>query len=166
MTEQTATQAPPTLLASAEVLARVDDGYAELQAALAGLTEAQKLQPGATGHWRVKDVLAHLTRWDDVALVEMRAYLANQTTGVDYRDIQAWNERWASEDWDLPLGQVETAFEASHRQIRDFLGSLSEEQWIRPVRGWARGAVWGHYPERAEWLRAWRGTLSSRPAAS
>ena len=47
---------------------RLDQAWQALQDAYAGLSEAELLQPGVTGTWSVKDIIAHVTWWEEEAL--------------------------------------------------------------------------------------------------
>jgi len=39
-----------------------------LQDAIAGLTDEQLTTPGVTGHWSVRDLMAHVAAWEEEAL--------------------------------------------------------------------------------------------------
>ena len=54
-----------------ELIQDLENGWAELQAALDGLTEEQMHQPGVVGEWTVKDVLAHITAWQTRLITAM-----------------------------------------------------------------------------------------------
>ncbi len=49
----------------AQVLEKLDQTWAEFQGSFAGLSESQMAQPGVTGEWSVKDILAHVTAWEE-----------------------------------------------------------------------------------------------------
>jgi len=55
-----------------QLLDRLENAWADLQASFAGLSEAQMTQPGVTGDWSVKDILAHVTTWEEEALRMLR----------------------------------------------------------------------------------------------
>ncbi len=151
------------LPAPAAILADMDAAYQDLKAALAGLTDAEKQTPGAAGRWRVKDVLSHLARWDDVAYQEMTLELQGTPSGIDYNNYLETNDRWEREDWDRPLAEAEAHFEAAHARVMDLLRGLPDAQWTRPIRAWAKHAVWHHYPEHTAWIREWRAAEGSTP---
>ncbi|MBU2611772.1 MAG: ClbS/DfsB family four-helix bundle protein, partial [Chloroflexi bacterium] len=50
-------------LTKPELLQRIRDERRALEETLARLTPDQMLQPGASGGWTVKDVLAHISAW-------------------------------------------------------------------------------------------------------
>jgi hypothetical protein len=146
--------APPT--EPSAIVTLIDAAYADLRAALHGLTTEQKLEPEATGRWRVKDVLAHLGRWNEIALAEMQLHLRGETSGEKYRNYLDLNDVWEQEDLDLPLAHVEERFATSHARIVRLLTELPAERCTRFIQAWARNALWHHYPEHTAWLRDWR----------
>jgi len=42
--------------------------WTAFQASYAGLSDAQLMEPGVTGDWSVRDILAHVTTWEEEAL--------------------------------------------------------------------------------------------------
>jgi DinB family protein len=50
------------------LLKRLDKAWNEFQEARAGLSEAQLMIRGVTGKWSVRDILAHVTTWEEEAL--------------------------------------------------------------------------------------------------
>ena len=144
-----------TLHDPATILAEMDKTYSELQALLNSLAPAQRMAPGATGDWRVKDVLNHLARWNDVAYEELVVLSHGERTGRDFSNYLAFNDRWAQEDVARPLEEVEAHFEASHQRVAALLRGLTPDQWSRSVRRWAWIALPEHYAEHIGYLRTW-----------
>lgn len=144
-----------TLREPAEILAAMDAAYADLRAILDGLTPAQKTAPGATGDWRVQDVLAHLARWNDVAYDQLVTLARGERPAHDYSNYLELNDQWTSEDVGRTLDEVAEHFETSHGRIAGLLRGLATEQWTRSVRRWAWIAVPEHYAEHVGYLRAW-----------
>ena len=50
------------------LLKRLDKAWSDFQETHAGLSEAQLTMPGVTGKWSVRDILAHVTTWEEEAL--------------------------------------------------------------------------------------------------
>src|SRR3954471_24882333 len=63
---------PPLLKAAAltkdQILARLDAAWRDFEASYAGLTSSQMLIPSVTGAWSVRDIIAHVTWWEEEAL--------------------------------------------------------------------------------------------------
>ena len=51
-----------------QLLKKLDKAWAEVKESYAGLSDSQLTEPGVTGDWSVKDVLAHVTTWEEEAL--------------------------------------------------------------------------------------------------
>ena len=50
------------------MLQRLNDAWAVFKESYTGLPESQLLEPGVTGKWSVRDILAHITTWEEEAL--------------------------------------------------------------------------------------------------
>jgi hypothetical protein len=51
-----------------QLLKKLDAAWTDFNESFAGLTEPQILEPGVTGNWSVKDIIAHVTWWDEEAI--------------------------------------------------------------------------------------------------
>lgn len=47
---------------------RLDTAWEVFKASYAGLSDSQWLEPGVTGAWSVRDILADVTTWEEEAL--------------------------------------------------------------------------------------------------
>ena len=54
--------------AASRLLKRLDAAWAAFSDSYAGLSEADLVTPGVVGDWSVKDILAHVTTWEEEAL--------------------------------------------------------------------------------------------------
>jgi len=50
------------------LLKRLDKAWQDFQEAHAGLSDALLMKPGVTGAWSVRDIVAHVTTWEEEAL--------------------------------------------------------------------------------------------------
>jgi len=46
----------------------VDDAWEAFNESYTGLSDVQLMEPGITGTWSVRDILAHVTTWEEEAL--------------------------------------------------------------------------------------------------
>ena len=51
-----------------QLLNKVDKAWISLKESYAGMSEAQMMEPGVMGEWSVRDILAHVTVWEEEAL--------------------------------------------------------------------------------------------------
>jgi hypothetical protein len=143
---------------------------AEWEALLAEVGEARMIQPGATGGWTFKDVIAHLSAWRQRDLVLLEAARRGEKPadppwpeGLDTDQINAWiYER----NRDRPLEDVLMESRATWQQVEDGVLALPEEALFDPARfEWMEGEPLGptvvggcldhYYKEHAPILRAW-----------
>src|ERR671922_237378 len=51
-----------------QLLKQLDTAWTAFKESYAGLSDSQLTEPGVTGAWSVKDVIAHVTWWEEDAL--------------------------------------------------------------------------------------------------
>lgn len=151
----------------AELLKTLEDARAGLDAALAGLDEAQFLAANTCGTWSIKDVLAHLTACEAELVTGLSRIRRGQSPGkVLYTDaeIQAQNEEWQAESSDRSLDRVLADFRGVHRQLIRQLESFSDQDlnaprsWFqnRTIADWVQDEIVAHDREHARELVEWR----------
>src|SRR3989440_2463302 len=59
-----------------QLLKRLDQAWAEFRESYAGLSDADLMRPGVTGTWSVRDIIAHVTWWEEEALTHLPLVLA------------------------------------------------------------------------------------------
>jgi len=148
-----------------QLLRRLHDAWAALQDAYAGLTEEEMTRPGVTEAWSVKDILAHVTTWEDECLANLPLILRGETPPryIDlYGGINAFNAQKTAEKRDLSLAEVLARLEDTHRRLIAYVEQAPEEAYTTdtPFRRRLRWDTYGHYKEHAKAIRAWR----ERPA--
>jgi hypothetical protein len=145
-----------------QLLKRVDRAWQALLAAYAGLSEAEMLEPGVTGAWSVRDIVAHVTSWEEEALKHLPVILAGGRPprySVTYGGIDAFNELMTEQRKDLSLSEVLRQRDETHRRLVEFVGTVPEEHIVRETRFRRRLRLdtYGHYPKHAEAIRQWQG---------
>jgi hypothetical protein len=139
-----------------EILAHVIASRVALTSAIYGLSKNELTTKGAVGDWSVKDVMAHVGRWEEICFDELQKHLRGEQSTEDYRDALAYNDRWEAELQGLSLLETIEYFETAHYRLFGLLSSLTPEQWNGYVRAWVRGSTWHHFEEHGEQIRAWR----------
>ena len=100
-----------------EILAHVTASRVALTSAIYGLSEAELTMAGAVGRWSVKDVMAHLGRWEEICLAEVQKHLRGEQSTEDYRDALPYNDRWEAELHMLSLQEAIGLFETVHYRL-------------------------------------------------
>jgi hypothetical protein len=54
-----------------QLLQRLDTAWRAFEESYAGLSDAQLMKPGVTGDWSVRDILAHVSTWEEEALTHL-----------------------------------------------------------------------------------------------
>lgn len=148
-----------------QLLSRLDTAWAAFQASYTGLSSSRLTEPGVVGDWSVKDVIAHVTWWEEEALRHLPLILAGGRPprySVTYGGIDAFNALMAERKRDVPLSDVLTQQNDTHQRLIDFIQSVSEDQFIRETRFRRRLRLdtYSHYPIHTNAIREWRQTQS------
>ncbi|MFN2323278.1 MAG: ClbS/DfsB family four-helix bundle protein [Trueperaceae bacterium] len=134
-----------------DLLAAIEHERAKLDAALDVVAPERMLEPGVVGEWSVKDVLAHLYEWEQMALGWYRAGLIGEVPelpapGYTWRATPQLNRAIFEKHRDRPLDEVMVAFHASRREILGVIESLSDEDLFTSGRfAWTRKNALGAY---------------------
>jgi hypothetical protein len=144
-----------------QLLAKLERAWTGLQASYAGLTDAQLTQPGATGDWSVKDIIVHVTAWEQEALKYLPVILEGGRPprySVTYGGIDAFNAKTTAGKHAMSLADVLREMEETHGQLVAYVEGAPEEQLLRETRFRRRLRLdtYSHYAEHEKAIRAWR----------
>lgn len=139
-----------------EILAHITAARVALTSSIYGLNEDELTTKDAVGNWSVKDVMAHVGRWEEICFNELQKHLRGEQSTEDFRDALAYNDRWEAQLQALSLQETIERFETAHYRLFGLLSSLTPDQWNGYVRAWVRGSTWHHFEEHSEQIRAWR----------
>ncbi len=129
-------------------------------------------EPGATGVWSVKDVMAHVAdgeRWlaEQLPLAERGEAPSQaeieQIAREGLMDNEVRNQKFYAAHHDDPLGQVRAEARESYRMLVEALEATSEKTLRRPhwwTGEWTLaqgvpGECFKHYAEHEPPIRAW-----------
>ena len=143
-----------------QLIQKLEQAWTAFKESYVGLSEAQLLEPGVMGEWSVKDILAHVTTWEEEAL----KYLPLILTGgrppryIQSGGIDAFNAQMAEQKRHLALSEVLRQLEETHRRLLDYLQSVPEEHFTKetPFRHRLRLDTYSHYPLHARAIQEWR----------
>ncbi|HWC29280.1 MAG TPA: maleylpyruvate isomerase N-terminal domain-containing protein [Dehalococcoidia bacterium] len=154
-------------------------GHEEVCSLVSGLSEPAVVHTGlGGGDWSVKDLLGHLTSWEEHALGAIEAWLAGRDApigaalstegGVDNVNAETLAAKSA-----LACARIQRDFEDVHSRLLEAIASMSDADWQTPVRarprtsrGDALGSIlsgtgpFGHAGAHLDDLRMWVGTLT------
>ncbi len=147
----------------AELIAQLDEARAEMRRLLADIEAAhidhQELYPT----WTIKELLSHITGWDDASIDSMRAVMAGETPLTPaQRGINPYNASTVSERESLSLEQVIAEWEHTREDFKQAIRDLPQSLFDKPfVFAWGQNgtvselvAVFSeHEKEHAEEIR-------------
>lgn len=143
-----------------QLLKQLEKAWTALKESYAGLSDSQLMEPGVMGDWSVKDILGHVTTWEEEAL----KYLPLILTGgrppryIQFGGIDAFNAQMAEQKRDMALSDVLRQLDETHRRLLDYLQSVPEEHFTLETRFRRRLRLdtYSHYPLHAMAIRQWR----------
>ncbi len=154
----------------AQLLDRIDAERAWWEGLLAEVGEERMLQPGVSGDWTFKDVVAHLNAWQGETVQRLEAAAGNEPPAPppwpDTDDVDQTNAWIYERNRDRDLGDVLQESRATWQRVRDLVASLSEDDLFDPNRfawtegeplgPWNLGSSFDHFHEEHEpVIRAW-----------
>jgi len=144
-----------------QLLKRLDKAWSEFQESYSGLSDAALKEPGVTGAWSVRDILAHVTTWEEEALKHLPLILRNEKPplySAAYGGIDAFNARMTERKRNLSLSEVLRQLDDTHHRLIDLIESAPEDQFRSETRFRRRLRLdtYSHYPKHAEAIRKWR----------
>jgi uncharacterized protein (TIGR03083 family) len=143
-----------------QLLKKLDAAWAELTESYDGLPESQLTKPVVIGDWSVKDILAHVTTWEEEALKYLPLIIEGGQPPLytTYGGLDAFNAQRTEQKRALSLSEVLKQLEETHRRLIAYVQSVPEEQFTRETRFRHRLRLdtYSHYPLHAGMIRGWR----------
>jgi len=144
-----------------QLLGRLDKAWRDFQEAYAGLTETQLVEPGVSGDWSVRDILAHVTSWEQEALKHLPTLLEGGKPprySVTHGGIHAFNRTMTEQKSRLTLAEVRKELGETHQRLITLIESVPQERFRTetPFRHRLRLDSYSHYPKHADAIRRWR----------
>ena len=141
-----------------------------LETVLARMSKDQLVEPGVTGDWSGKDIVAHLAACNAQMVQWLEESLRGEVPdrpapGQPWPELDSINEQIYTESRDKTLAEVLATFHDSHRRAQQAVENLSEEELLDPHRfEWLKGSpmwrlvasnTWEHYQEHREAIENW-----------
>ncbi len=148
-----------------ELLDKVEAAHSEWQQLLSEVGAGRMGEPGVTGEWSVKDIIAHIAAWEGRVLDRMESEATGAPLEMAGWDMDKMNEAFYEHSRERSLEAVLQDAHAAHAHLMDRVQSLSEEalfegghfQWTNgdPLCYWIAGNTYEHYDEHAAPIREW-----------
>ena len=147
-----------------QLLKNLDRAWLQLKESFSCLTEFQMAQPGVTGTWSVKDILAHITTWEAEALKYLPLILLGSRPSR-YKDLygglDAFNALMTEKKRGLSLSEILLEMEATHKRLIAYINETPKELYFRETRFRRRLRLdtYSHYPMHTKAINIGKGNL-------
>jgi len=134
---------------------QLESEWQALLQSFAGLPDDALLQPEVVGIWSIRDVLAHISTWEEEALKALPLVLEGKRL-PRYGNIHRFNAGEQERKRHLSLDQVKKELDSTHRKLMDFMALLPETAFTERFRHRLRLDTIKHYREHSEQVAIWR----------
>ena len=139
---------------------RINAAWQDLQDAMGGLSDEEMLTPGAVGEWSVRDIIAHVTTWEEEALHAL-PIIVNGGKLPRYASqggIDAFNARQQAARRDVSLDRLRAEMAATHHRFLALIDRIPESAYKTEGRFLKRLRLdtYGHWRLHTEDVRRWR----------
>lgn len=150
-----------------ELLTRLEKTWSIFQESYAGLSDLQLTEPGVTGEWSVRDIVTHVTTWEQEALTHLPTILKGEKPprySITHGGINAFNRAMTEQNRSLGLAEVRRQAKDTHRRLLSFIETVPEDQFRSetPFRHRLRLDTYSHYRKHADAIRKWRAHLEKK----
>lgn len=140
---------------------RLETAWTALRVSYTDLSDSQLIAAGVTDDWSIKDILAHITIWEEEALKHLPVLIDGGRPprySVTYGGIDAFNDQMIAQRRDLSLADVMQHLDTTHQRLVEFIETIPDEHITREtrVRRRLRLDTYSHYPLHTKAIHAWR----------
>jgi hypothetical protein len=148
------------------LLDKLDRVWKDFADSVVGLSDAQMLEHGVSGDWSVKDILAHVSWWEEEALKHLPTILQGGRPVrylVKYGGIDAFNAQMTELKYGLALSDVRQKLDDTHNRLIEYLQTVPDEQFASGTRFLRRLRfdTYAHYPIHTQAIRVWQARSGS-----
>jgi hypothetical protein len=143
------------------LLKSLDKAWREFTGSYAGLSGKAMLEPGVIKAWSVRDIIAHVTTWEEEAVKHLPGILEGRRPprySVTYGGINAFNALMTAKKQDLSLDELLRQQASVHRRVVALIEKAPDDQLSGESRFRRRLRLdtYGHYPGHTAAIRRWR----------
>lgn len=144
-----------------QLLNKLDQAWASFKESYSGMSEAEMMKPGVMGEWSVRDILAHVTVWEEEALKYL-PYALEGRRPPRYKDlyggIDDFNAQMTEKKRSLSLAEVLRQLDETHHLLVAYIEKAPEEQFATETRFRRRIRLdtYSHYPIHTQAILQWR----------
>ena len=145
--------------AKAKALADVAAAHVDFKEAVRGIPE-EKLSVPMHGEWSAKDIVAHVSSWNEMSALDMRRLARGHVPCIAaFReaDVNEWNAFLMRPRKLFPAAQVLSELEGCYDALAEALATVPQAMF-EPGQMVSNllALVGGHYRDHARHIREWR----------
>lgn len=142
-------------------IALINQNLNDFVESYSGLPHSDFSLPGVCGEWSIKNIISHVTCWEQESLKHLPIILAGGSPprySTTYGGIDAFNAIEMEKRKDLDIVVVLLMQKEVHQKLMNFLAGVPEEQfyWKTRFRRRLKWDTYKHYPLHAADIRKWR----------
>jgi hypothetical protein len=141
-----------------DILSRIEDAWRELRDALDAVPTERLDEAGVEGPWSVRDLIGHISTWEDQAVESIGRYLPRRdlTELAWVENIDEFNTRAVAEKRVTPLADLMADLERTHTGLLSFVEGVPEDALsVTEVEARIRIDTFAHYAEHAATIGRW-----------
>jgi hypothetical protein len=141
------------------VLSRLEHDWQAFLKSFEGLPEEVFFEAGVCGEWSIRDIMAHVTTWEEEALKNLPLILERKRTpryAALYGGIDAFNSLQQDKKRNLSLSQIKKDLISTHQRLIAFLSDLPESAFTTRFTHRLSIDTYKHYREHTEQIEQWK----------
>lgn len=96
------------------------------------LSQSQLIHPVVAGEWTIKDILGHLTSWENVCLIPLRDYANEDKFEAEILDdYLEWNDIQAAAKQSKDIETIMQEFHQTREDLLSILKNLPPDKWTQ-----------------------------------
>jgi hypothetical protein len=112
------------------LLRRMDKIRSKIEELLPKIDPGKEIYP----NWTVKDMLAHMTGWDDATIDSLRAHVIGRAPSVPaIRSLDEYNLLTVTSRSDLSYDQILKEWQLTRHVLRTIIEEMPEDKFFGPV---------------------------------
>ena len=139
---------------------RLEGEWTSLMESFSGLSDSALNEPGPVGHWSVRDLIGHITTWEEEALKALPIILEGRPLPryASSGGIDSFNAREQDRKRGITLAELKRDLTAIHKRLIAYVKSVPETAYAKEGRFLKRlrQDTYGHYREHAAQVAQWR----------
>lgn len=102
-----------------QLLKKLEKEWTAFNESYAGFSDARRTEPGIVGDWSVKDILAHVSTWEEEALKYLPLIIAGRRPPryVQLGGIDAFNAQMTKQKRALALSEILKQRDDTHHRL-------------------------------------------------